>query len=105
MAQWLQSDLAATNQQWIIAALHHPIYASSGNGGDMRENFVPILEAGGVDLVMYGHNHTYIRSFFLNGHYGALNTFNPAIHGNIFANGHLGDCLAACSDMNLSNSS
>jgi len=32
-------------------------------------------------------------------------TFNPAIHGNIFSDGYFGDRRAACSDMNLSNSS
>ncbi len=32
-------------------------------------------------------------------------TFNPAVHVSIFSNDHFGDRRAACSDMNLSNSS
>lgn len=40
----------------------------------MRQNFNPILEQGGVDLVFSGHSHSYERSFFLDGHYGLSTT-------------------------------
>ena len=36
----------------------------------MRENVLPILDAGGVDLVLGGHSHSYERSFLIDGHYG-----------------------------------
>jgi len=36
----------------------------------MRKNILPVLEKGGVDLVFYGHTHTYERSYLINGHYG-----------------------------------
>jgi hypothetical protein len=44
----------------------------------MRQNFLPILEAGGTDLVLSGHSHSYERSYFLKGHYGLSGTFNSA---------------------------
>jgi hypothetical protein len=87
MARWLAADLAATTQDWIIAFFHHPPYSKGTHDSDreielveMRQNLVPILEAGGADLVLSGHSHGYERSFFLGGHYGPSGTFSPAAH-------------------------
>ncbi|MGE0822341.1 MAG: Ig-like domain-containing protein [Candidatus Binatia bacterium] len=81
MLTWLQNDLAATTQDWIIAFWHHPPYSKGSHDSDaeapliqMRQNVLPILEAGGVDLVLSGHSHSYERSYLLNGHYGSSNT-------------------------------
>ena len=86
MAQWLAADLAATTQKWIIAFYHHPPYTKGTHDSDreyehieMREVFQPILEAGGVDLVLGGHSHSYERSYFLNGHYGHSATLAPTM--------------------------
>jgi len=87
MAQWLQADLAANWREWTVAFWHHPPYSKGGHdsdnaaadGGrmkDMREVFVPILESYGVDLLLFGHEHAYFRSKFVDGHYGASSTFN-----------------------------
>jgi hypothetical protein len=76
MLAWLATDLAATDQKWIIAYFHHPPYtkgshdsdASTDSGGRMvqvRETVLPILEEGGVALVLAGHSHSYERSFLL----------------------------------------
>ena len=81
MLIWLEADLAATTQEWVIAFWHHPPYtkgthdsqvasSSEGRHVDMRENVLPILEAGGVELVIGGHSHIYERSFLINGVYG-----------------------------------
>ena len=82
MAAWLQSDLAATTNDWIIAYWHHPPYTKGSHDSDteielieMRENILPILEAGGVDLVLSGHSHVYERSLFISRHYGLSSTF------------------------------
>jgi hypothetical protein len=81
MANWLRLDLAATRQLWKIAYWHHPPYSKGSHDSDtdielteMRQNLVPILEQGGIDLVLCGHSHTYERSFFLDGHYGLSTT-------------------------------
>ena len=83
MEIWLQNDLAATTQEWIIAFWHHPPYTKGSHDSDeerrlvdMRETFVPILENYGVDLVLSGHSHSYERSMLINGHYGSSNTFD-----------------------------
>src|SRR4051812_4137847 len=85
MAQWLQADLAATKRDWIVAFFHHPTYTKGSHYCDkekglieMRQNFLPMLEAGGVDLVVTGHSHVYERSFLVDGHYGKSDTFDAA---------------------------
>ncbi|MCB0614924.1 MAG: metallophosphoesterase, partial [Phaeodactylibacter sp.] len=72
MLAWLQQDLAANTQLWVVVILHRVIYHSQ-TLADFRENFVPVLEAGGADLVMYGHQHSYRRSYLIDGHYGSGN--------------------------------
>ena len=76
MATWLTADLAATTQNWIVAFWHHPPYTHGTHNSDteiqhieMRQNILPILEAGGVDLVLGGHSHGYERSVFIDGAY------------------------------------
>ena len=83
MATWLRNDLANNTRDWLIVFFHHPPYSrgshNSDNEGrlvDMRQNFLPILENYGVDLVLAGHSHAYERSRFIDGHYGLSGTFN-----------------------------
>lgn len=84
MLNWLQADLDATTQDWIIAFWHHPPYTKGSHNSDteielveMRENVLPMLEAAGVDLVLCGHSHSYERSYLLDGHYGTSDTLDP----------------------------
>jgi hypothetical protein len=77
MLCWLETDLAMTSKNWIIAFWHHPPYSWGTHTSDgefdmieMREQVVPILERYGVDLNLCGHSHNYERSYLINGHYG-----------------------------------
>ena len=45
----------------------------------MRQNVLPILEAGGVDLVLTGHAHWYQRSYLVDGHYGLSSSFTEGM--------------------------
>lgn len=85
MLTWLASDIAATDQRWLIAFWHHPPYSkgthdsdnvadSGGRMRDMRQYVLPILEAGGVDLVLTGHSHIYERSYLVDGAYDTPTT-------------------------------
>ena len=49
----------------------------------MREQFNPVFEAHGVDLVYGGHSHSYERSFYISGHDGLSVTFDPAVHAEL----------------------
>jgi hypothetical protein len=89
MATWLQADLAATTQDWLIAFWHHPPYTKGSHNSDsetalvqMRQDILPILEANGVDMVLTGHSHAYERSHLLDGHYGLSSTITPAMKLN-----------------------
>jgi hypothetical protein len=86
-AEWLSADITDTNQDWVVAMWHHPPYSKGSHDSDdegqlvaAREYMNPILEAGGVDLVLCGHSHQYERSFFIDGHYGSSDTWDPSAH-------------------------
>ncbi len=102
MLAWLASDLGATSQDWVIALFHHPPYTkgshdsdnvedSGGRLTDMRENALPILEAGGVNLVLAGHSHGYERSYAIRGvyGYGNLPDFPTPDFGTLLGNGNI----------------
>ena len=87
MAVWLTADLLANTQPWVIAYWHHPPYTKGSHNSDnsnfldgelvdMRQNILPILENGGVDMVLNGHSHCYERSFLIDAHYGNSGSFN-----------------------------
>ncbi len=75
MVRWLEMDLAAATADWIVAYWHHPPYTdgshvdSENEQQGMRRFVLPVLEAGGVDLVFGGHSHIYERSYLLHGGY------------------------------------
>ena len=86
MANWLRADLESTTQEWLVAFWHHPPYTKGSYNSDaetelieMRQNFLPLLEQHGVDLVLCGHSHSYERSGLLQGHYGLSGTLNAAM--------------------------
>lgn len=85
MANWLRKDLAANKKPWVIVAFHTPPYSDGGHKSDsdwdsrgrlkdMRENFVPIFDEYGVDLVLSGHSHGYERSKLMINHLGKSDT-------------------------------
>ncbi len=83
MAEWLRADLADTTQSWIIAYFHHPAYTKGSHDSDieseliqMRTRIIPILEEGGVDLILSGHSHCFERSYLIDGFYGVSSTAN-----------------------------
>ncbi len=85
--RWLERDLAEAKGDWRIVAEHFPPYCdgkyeSDTNGFlvEVREQLLPVLEAHGVDLLLNGHDHTYQRSYLLDGHHGPRSTFDPARH-------------------------
>jgi cysteine-rich repeat protein len=85
MLTWLAADLADNLASWTIVFFHHPPYSKGSHDSDtesqlvqMRTNALPILEAGGADLVLTGHSHSYERSFLLDGHYGTSGTLLPS---------------------------
>lgn len=76
MARWLKLDMERTKADWVVAFFHHPPYTKGTHDSDrekqlieMRQHIMPILESGGVDLVLTGHSHIYERSMLVDGAY------------------------------------
>lgn len=61
---WLRKTLASITNDWTIVMMHHPAYSAGWHGSEpsVVENFVPLFEEFGVDLVLSGHDHDYQRS-------------------------------------------
>ncbi len=83
--EWIKKDLAQTHGHWIIAYWHHPPFTMGSHNSDteeelvkIREQFIPILERYGVDLVLCGHSHDYERSRLIYGYYGLEGEFDSA---------------------------
>jgi acid phosphatase type 7 len=76
MAKWLKADLEKTKADWIIAFWHHPPYTKGSHDSEkekdlveVRVHLMPIIESGGVDMVLTGHSHIYERSMLMDGAY------------------------------------
>jgi 3',5'-cyclic AMP phosphodiesterase CpdA len=88
MIHWLIQDLKKNDRLWTLVILHHPPYTKGSHDSDdlsdsdgrmawVRGTLVPIMELGGVDLVLSGHSHGYERSALINGHFGLSNSWIP----------------------------
>ncbi len=84
---WLDADLAANTQKWVIAYWHHPPYTKTSHNSDtesdlinIRQNFITYLEQRGVDLVINGHAHGYERGYMLRNYTGSWASFNSGVH-------------------------
>ena len=62
--RWLEKDLAASDEEaCTLAYFHHPLFTSGSYrpGIERVERLWEILYAGGVDVVLNGHDHNYQR--------------------------------------------
>jgi VCBS repeat-containing protein len=62
---WIAADLASSTADWQIVVTHVPVYAvhSDTTAAKVREDWEPIFQKYGVDLVFEGHQHVYSRSY------------------------------------------
>jgi acid phosphatase type 7 len=58
---WLQADLAAHPVACTIAYWHIPLWSSGGRAAQNTASLMQRLYAGGVDVVLTGHDHIYER--------------------------------------------
>ena len=89
MYLWLTNDLASSTSKWTIAYWHHAPYTKGSHDSDvetelieMRQVFLPVVEQGGVDLVLCGHSHVHERSYLLDQHYGDSTTLTNSMKLN-----------------------
>lgn len=61
--EWLRNDMKKSNKTWKIVALHRGPYGSTYDTSDIRKAWVPAFDELGIDLVLQGHDHNYVRSY------------------------------------------
>jgi tartrate-resistant acid phosphatase type 5 len=55
---WLKEELAKSQTKWKVAYGHHHVYsATRGDNAGLIGRLLPVLQAGGVDLYICGHDH------------------------------------------------
>lgn len=60
--QWLEDALAVADPDWRIPFSHHPLLCAGpehGNDQEMLKTLLPLIERGGVRLVLAGHEHNF----------------------------------------------
>jgi Purple acid Phosphatase, N-terminal domain/Calcineurin-like phosphoesterase len=73
--RWLESELERTGNDdsidWVVVCMHQTAVSTGDrtNGADLgiRENWLPLFDRFGVDLVVCGHEHHYERSHPIRG--------------------------------------
>ena len=60
--EWLRDDLNSSNKKWKILATHRGIYVEKVRNLAPKEIFLDVIDECGVDLVVEGHDHTYMRT-------------------------------------------
>ncbi len=86
---WLERELAdarrAPGIDWIVVCMHQVAMSSAHfNGADLgiRQQFMPLFDSYGVDLVVAGHEHHNERTFAVRGVLPGSTLLTPAPHGS-----------------------
>ena len=85
---WLEQELAAARRDhdvdWVVVCMHQVAISTADmfNGADLgiREEWVPLFDKYGVDLVVCGHEHHYERSHPIRGRESNA-TLTPVVAG------------------------
>lgn len=69
--EWLKDDISSSDAQWKIVVIHKAIYSNGSHYDDgevegMRSQLSALLPSLGVDLVLQGHDHVYLRTDVIN---------------------------------------
>jgi hypothetical protein len=86
---WLEAELATAREDgeidWIVVCMHQVAMSSARlNGADLgiRQEFLPLFDTYGVDLVVAGHEHHYERTFPVRGVLPGSSVLTPAPRGS-----------------------
>lgn len=69
---WIYNDITASDAQWKFLLLHRAVYSAGKNINKpdtlaMRETIIEIVDETGVDVVLQGHDHMYMRTWQVKG--------------------------------------
>ena len=62
--EWLRDDLKNSDKKWKVLVTHRGVYVEKirKNADNANRAFLDIIDECGVDLVIEGHDHTYMRT-------------------------------------------
>ncbi len=68
---WLKNDAASSDKDWKIVALHKAVYSNGSHYDDddvvgLRAQLATLMPELGIDLVLQGHDHVYLRTDVIN---------------------------------------
>ncbi len=85
---WLETELAEARRSpdidWVVVCMHQVAMSSAHfNGADLgiRQQWLPLFDAYGVDLVVAGHEHHFERTFPVRGILSGSELLTPAPQG------------------------
>lgn len=69
---WLKADAAASNAKWKIVTFHRAVESAGTHIAEpdikaLRAQIIPLMTSCGIDLVLQGHDHSYVRSKQISG--------------------------------------
>lgn len=72
--EWLKADVTESDAKWKIVVLHKALYSNGSHYDDdevkgFREQLSALLPYLGVDMVLQGHDHVYLRTDAMNGNF------------------------------------
>ncbi|MBQ2841628.1 MAG: metallophosphoesterase [Clostridia bacterium] len=70
--EWMKNDIKSSDAKWKIVVLHKALYSNGSHYDDgdvegFRKQLGSLLPYLGVDLVLQGHDHVYLRTNVLSG--------------------------------------
>lgn len=86
LKNWITGDLSLNEKPWTIVLLHRGPYSLSYDTYNVRDNFAPIFDQFGVDLVIAGHDHQYSRAVYFEGSRIDFKYSSPYSRGQVFLN-------------------
>lgn len=96
---WLRRELSQSTSPWRVAYGHHPMHSSGlhGGGAELTRTIGPVLESGGVQFWLCGHEHNLeliddgsAPVEVVSGAGGDVRAVNPAVPGSVYLASSLG---------------
>ena len=65
--EWLRKDASSSKARWKVVVLHKAVYSNGSHFDDseieaMRNQFAGLMPELGIDMVLQGHDHVYLRT-------------------------------------------
>ncbi len=79
--EWLKKEKAASLSKWNIVVMHRGIYGGFYDEAAFRKKAAPVFDELGIDLVLSGHDHTWLRTTMKNGKKVPVGTGTTYISG------------------------